>query len=402
MLVYFAVLLTILLGFCGLAIDVGRIELRELQLQGAADGAAMSAAAQLQAGDQNWQNAASTEAAAYLAANGIAAATVDAPVVGPATGPYADDQSVVQVTLHQGVPTIFLGLISQASSSVALSATAMARMPPCSYFSATPPVSVGSSIAKAGVFLAGANVNSSCPVWTSTGWIVDGGSSVSGAQTGASGGPDASEVQGSVSPAMVYREPTQNDPLAYLAAPVFKKCDHTNVSYGGAATLSPGTWCGGLNANGATLTLQPGLFVITGGAVWSNSTISGTGVTLYLTQGGGSGFGVFSVNSGSTMKLSAPVDGSNGGLPGVLLFADRAWSGSGDDLLCDSSTMQGDGVIYSKGTGLFSRQCSLSGPDYFSLVTSNLYALGGQVTFSGNYTSLAGASPLHNNISLVQ
>lgn len=405
MLVYFAVLLTVLLGFCGLAIDVGRVELRELQLQGAADDAAVSSAAQLQQGDSNWQQAASAEATAYLAANGIPVATVDTPVQGPASGAYAGDQSVVQVTLHQTMPTVFLGLIEHGSSSVALSASAMARLPPCAYFTAKPPVNVGSSNQRVGVYLAGTAMSAACPVWTSTGWVVDGSSSVNGGpagSAGASGAAGGSQIQGQVSPAMSYLTPQQSDPLAYVQAPAFAQCDHKNMSYTGTATLSPGTWCGGLNASGATLTLQPGLYVITGGAVWSNSTISGTGVTLYFTQGGGSGFGTFSLISQSTMKLSAPLDATNGGIPGVVLFGDRAWSGSSADFLFDSSSVSGDGIFYTTGTGIVDRQCNMSGPNYFSMVTANLYSLGATIGFSGNYNSLAGGSPLHNNISLVQ
>ena len=402
MLVYFAVILTVLIGFCGLAVDAGRVELRRLQLQGAVDDAAVASAAEWQSGNSNWQATAGLEANAYLAGNNLPAAAVDAPVVAPAAGLYAGDFNTVQVTLHQTVPTIFLGILEQGSSSVSLSVSAAARLPPCAYFSASPAVSSGNASGGYGAQLSATSIATTCPVWSRTGLLVDSSSQMTGSAGALSGAPGSSQIMGTVSPAVSYLRPQQADPLGYLHAPTFAHCDHTNVSYSSTATLSPGTWCGGLNASGATLNLQPGLYLITGGANWSNTTVNGSGVTLYFTQGGGSGFGTFNVNNHSSIHLSAPVDASDGGLPGVLVFTDRNWSGGNEDLLCDHSTFRGDGVLYSEATGMSQVQCSLSGPNYFSLVTANLSATGSNLAFSANYQTLLSGSPLHNNVSLVQ
>ena len=402
MLVYFAVILTVLLGFCGLAVDAGRVEMRQLQLQAAVDDAAVTSAAEWQSGNGNWQAAAALEANSYLAGNNLPAASVDTPLVGPASGPYAADFSTVQVTLHQAIPTIFLGVLEHGSSSVALTATAAARVPPCASFFASPAAGSGNAGGGYGAQLSGTSLQTTCPVWSRTSFFVDGSSQITGSASAASAAPGSSQIAGTVSPAMSYLVPQQSDPLGYLQAPAFAHCDHTNVSYSGTATLAPGTWCGGLNASGATLNLQPGLYLITGGANWSNTTVNGAGVTLYFTQGGGSGFGTFNVSNHSTVSLSAPVDATSRGLPGVLVFADRAWSGGNDDLTCDHSSFSGDGILYSPATGVSLVQCSLSGPHYFSLVTANLSATGSSLGFSGNYQTLLGGSPLHNNVSLVQ
>ena len=398
MLVYFAAILVVLLGFCGLAIDVGRVELRMLQLQAAADDAALTTAAEYQAGNNNWQQAAATEAATY----NLPALTVDTPVKAPATGPYANDFSTFQVTLHQTVPTIFLGLLSHATSALPLTATASARLPPCAYFFASPAVNNGFSNQGVGAHLASMSLSPICPVWSRTGFLVDGFASINGAPAHTSGAPGQSQILGSTSPAISYQTPAQTDPLAWIPAPAFSHCDHTNVSYNGTATLSPGTWCGGLNASNATLTLQPGLYLITGGANWANSTLTGTGVTLYFTQGGGSGFGTFSLNNHSTMNLSAPTSAADGGIPGILLFADRAWTGGNQDFQFNTSTFRGDGILYTSATGIYDWQTGMSGPNYFSMVTANLYAYNAGIAFSGNYATLASGSPLHNNVSLVQ
>ena len=402
MLVYFAIILIVLIGFCGLAVDAGRVELRRLQLQGAADDAAVASAAEWQAGNGNWQATAGLEANSYLAGNNLPAASADTPVVAPATGPYAADFNTVQVTLHQTVSTTFLGILEHGSSSVALTVSAIARLPPCAYFFASPAVSNGNASGGYGAQLQETILNTTCPVWSRTGLLVDSSSQMTGSAGALSGTPDASQILGTVSPAVSYLRPQQPDPLGYLQAPVFARCDHTNVSYSSTVTISPGTWCGGLNASGATLNLQPGLYVITGGANWSNTTVNGSGVTLYFTQGGGSGFGTFSVSNQSSVNFSAPVDGSDGGLPGILVFLDRAWSGGNEDFACNHATFQGDGVMYSQATGMSLVQCSLSAPHYFSLVTANLSATGSSLAFSANYQTLLNGSPLHNDVSLVQ
>ena len=57
------------------------------------------------------------------------------------------------------------------------------------------------------------------------------------------------------------------DPLAAITSPVFPgACTYTGISVnGGAYTVGPGTYCGGISISNATVTLYPGLYVITGG-----------------------------------------------------------------------------------------------------------------------------------------
>lgn len=404
MLVYFGVILVMLLGFCGLAIDVGRMELRTAQLQAAADEGAISAAAEAQRTPPSMQqgaalNAATTNVAAFEAANNIPTANTTVTTINPATaGTFANDLFAVQTTITQKFPLNFLGLVTKANMTT-VSASAVALIPPCAFFFSSPGTgnSYGFNVASAGFF-------SPCPVYAQTGFIVDGFSWYSYGQARATGTSGGSTIQGSMYPTPVYSVPTQPDPLAYLVAPSFSgTCDHTGAIYTKPQTLQPGTYCGGLTVNNTTVTMQPGLYIVTGGVNFTtHATINGSGVTIYLTQGGGSGFGTFSLNRSSNMYLSAPTDSLSGRYPGILLFADRAWVGGAQDFRFDSSTFQGDGIIYVRGTGIYDWKCNLSGPSYFSIVTENMYSFGSTTSIANNYAPLSGGNPLHVTVSLVQ
>ncbi len=402
MLVYFGVIVVVLLGFCGLAVDVGRMELRTAQLQAAADEGAITAAAEAQRSSGSNQqsgalNAGSTNVAAVETANNVPTANTTVTIVNqPATGPFSNDLFAVQTTITQKLPLTFISLITH-SSTTSLTATATALVPPCAFFF----TNAGTS--NFGFYLASARFYSPCPVYARTGYTVDGYSSYNYGQPRASGAGGASQIAGSMYPSPVYNVPIQKDPLAYVTAPTFSGCNYTNAVYTTAQTLQPGTYCGGLTVKGTAVTLQPGLYVVTGGVHFTaGATVSGTGVTLYLTQGGGSGFGTFKLDTNSKMYVNAPTDNTAGGIPGVVLFADRAWIGGNEDFSFDTATYNGDGVIYVRGTGVYDWSCNLSGPNYFSIVTENMYSFGSTMQVNNNYASLPGGNPLHVTVSLVQ
>src|SRR4029077_18413629 len=125
------------------------------------------------------------------------------------------------------------------------------------------------------------------------------------------------------------------DPLAYIAAPSIgaNPCPggfHTqNIS---GAISAPQTFCGGIHINGGnTVTFSPGLYIIDGGGITidGGATVSGTGVTFYLTGNNGSGnsavnYAGVTINSTATVNLSSPCDGAASGIKGMLFFQDRS------------------------------------------------------------------------------
>lgn len=108
------------------------------------------------------------------------------------------------------------------------------------------------------------------------------------------------------------KAPPAVDPYASVAAPAAGSC------YGGAigGTLSPGTYCGGLSLSG-NVTLDPGVYVISGGTlkINANANVSGAGVMIYLTNGA-----QLSLNGSATMNISAATTGPYAGL---LFYGDR-------------------------------------------------------------------------------
>ena len=92
---------------------------------------------------------------------------------------------------------------------------------------------------------------------------------------------------GDVSPEPREFCPGQPDPMATLTAPPVAGCDYHNAKYTDSnATLSPGTYCGGLEiSKKSDVTLLPGTYVMRDGPlrVRSDSTLSGSEVTIFLT-----------------------------------------------------------------------------------------------------------------------
>ena len=283
MLVYFALTLIVLLGFVGLAVDVGRMELNTIKLQAFADDAALTAAAEYQNGNANWRTLAAAEATSAAAAAGVSSVSAAFQMHATA-GPYNVDYSAVQATVTQSLPMYFMRLVT-GSKTRTLTATAVADVQPCSYFTSLIPNSFE---------LASASAYSTCPVYAAGSIAVDYFSHLNVDQAKVTGIQGTSYTTGSFRVPTIFSAPVLPDPLAYVTPPVFSACTpgDSNRVITTPTILTPGTYCGGLAITNTSVILTPGLYIITGGfSLTQNGTISGTGVTLYFTQGGGSGFG---------------------------------------------------------------------------------------------------------------
>ncbi|HYL27353.1 MAG TPA: hypothetical protein VEW74_05920, partial [Candidatus Nitrosotalea sp.] len=65
-----------------------------------------------------------------------------------------------------------------------------------------------------------------------------------------------------------------------------------------------------LNLNGATVTLAPGTYVFNGGTNFNGASVTGSGVTMYVTAGGTPP----NFNGARNMTLSPPASGNNAGV----------------------------------------------------------------------------------------
>ena len=172
----------------------------------------------------------------------------------------------------------------------------------------------------------------------------------------------------------------------------------------GSATLNPGTYCKGITLTNSTVTLNPGLYVITGGSTWSGATVSGSGVTLYFTSGGGGTDSKFTIENSSNVTLSAPNTSSNGSIAAILVFTDRTWTvTSAQDVALMNSTVQGDGIWYLPATGLYISSCgTFSGTHYLGIDANNIYSAGTNVVPSNNYSFVTTGNPFRRQGGLVQ
>lgn len=398
MLVYVVFTLLVVLGFVGLAVDVGRMELNTIQLQAVADDAAMTAAAEYQNGNSAWRTLAVAETTAAASATGLSKVSA-ALQMRSSLGPYAVDYSSVQATVTQSLPIYFLSLITGIRKKT-LTATAVADVQPCSYFASPLPYSL---------YLASASIATACPVYAVGAITNDSFGNLNADQVKVTGPKALSVPAGSFRVATIYDSPVLPDPLAYITPPVFSACTSgdSNLTISTPRTLYPGTYCGGLTILKTTVTLQPGLYIITGGiTVMTGSTLNGAGVTLYFTQGGGSSFGNLLFGTSDTtgptnLNLSAPADASNGGVPAVVLFADRAWTGGGQ-LTFHTCTWVGEGIFYARATPVFLWQSSMDHGTYFGMDVYSLYHYAGDLHFIPNFAALPGGNPFHLAATLVQ
>jgi hypothetical protein len=129
--------------------------------------------------------------------------------------------------------------------------------------------------------------------------------------------------------------PPVGDPYADVEPPAIPETCQSDS----ASTLQPGKYCGGLTLKG-TMTLDPGVYVISGGdfKVNANANISGSGVMIYLTDGAR-----VSMNGTATVKLSAATTGTYSGL---LFFGDRTDTGSTKNNFNGTADSELTGAIY--------------------------------------------------------
>lgn len=365
MLVNFAIVLSLLLGFCGLAVDVGMLELKKVQLQNAADAAVLGAVYEHERGNTNWKSGGVADAGLNGFTDGVnnVTVTISNP---PASGSFSGNTNAVQAVVTQQVGTTFI------SSSPKLVAQAVSLLPPAPCLMSL----LSTSISVDTFVIGGSSFVATCSLYVGRNINENASSSLQTAGFSVVG-PAASStlINGTVQPPPKFDSSTQKDPLAAIIQPVLSvplHCDFDGPNQPLVRTLISGTYCNeSIWCSNGALTLQPGLYIVTGGVNWGNCRVSGTGVTLFLTSNSGSSFGQFNVN-GSDVSLSAPTVSFKGSIPGILIFMDRAWSGSPLDVIWNSSNYSGDGIWYSTGTGVQVSSSNVSGSNYLGLVVASL------------------------------
>ncbi len=348
-----ALMSIVLMGFAGLTVDVGGWYATKRSMQNAADAAAINAAIEM-------TGAGASEAQVIGAARQAAARNGFDTDAGALVAVAADGESVV-VQISQSSPTLFASLFLGGSVTIEAAATASTaslngRLICVHSLEAT---AAGGLVldSNAGINAAGCSVRVNST--NSTALEVDPNASLSAESICVTGdysvGPNAA-----VSPTPDTGSgdcPPVPDPLAAVPAPSFSGCDYTDVEVDDAlATLNPGVYCGGLRIkSSSSVQFSAGEYIIKDEdlKVDSNSSIQGTGVGFYFTNGA-----KFHFTSNTTVDLTAPTDGP---LAGILFFQDR--SEGGTHSLYSNNAPRLEGAIYLPNGKLERNSNSVIGAD---------------------------------------
>jgi hypothetical protein len=126
---------------------------------------------------------------------------------------------------------------------------------------------------------------------------------------------------------------------AYLTSnpPSTSNC---NGVYGNNGTLTPGCY-NNINLNKATVTFQPGLYTLAGGANLNKANITANGVTIYIPPNATINF-----NNANNMVLTAPTTGPTAG---VAYFQSKSNS---NDVNFNQATAGLAGLIYAPSAAM--------------------------------------------------
>ncbi len=346
-----AFLAPILVGFCGLGADAGYWYFRQRDLQGAADIAAYNGTMALR--DGNSQSTVTTVSTTGATNNGWNSAhgsiTVNMP---PTSGGHQNNQSV-EVLLAENEPRYFTAIFS--SGTVPVNARAVAT-----YTQGADACMVGLNRHQADTvqFWGNANANfQSCNIVSdsnsSTAFAVGGAARVTVPCVDTVGEDSVSSGLTLTSCSSVTTNaPYVSDPYANVPAPSVGSC-----SGGGGSVLNPGTYCGGLTLQG-TVTLNSGVYVISGGTLKINASanVTGSGVTFFLTNGA-----TLQLNGNANLNLSAPTSGT---YKGLVFYGDRTQATA-------KNTINGTAT---------------------SLITGAIYFPSQEVDFLGNFSGAGGCT----------
>lgn len=377
--VTFAMVLPVLLGVAGLAVDVAVFSLKKAELQSAADHSAIAAANELLVGNTDEKTVQATAAAYTAAALDIEDRTIDQNTV------LGNENTSVMVSLNENWTPFFVHFVGVDVTPISVKATALlagetricvlatnpigigaVSMKHTSYLQATGCSVFSNSINPLGVYLGDDSIIEAKLV-CSAGGVLDFGS------------PTASQVKKDCPPIA--------DPLKGRPPPKVGVCDYYSKSVkSGTVSLGPGVYCGGIDISGsAKVTFKPGNYVIKDGPfqIRQKAKVKGKDVAFYLTGL----LSTLSFRDGATIELSGAETGSMAGLlffedPKSVLLRNHTVSASNAHVLT--------GTIYLPAGSLFVDPNSSVGEDsaYTAIVARRLIVENGpRLVLNTDYAS---------------
>jgi Flp pilus assembly protein TadG len=410
LLVLVVVCLGMLMAFMALAIDVGQLLYARRQLQTAADEAALAGALEIQqCGTTSNCTAMQTAAKSAFTENGLGSPGFATQCAKPSVAglalvlnngpcelgtadPDNNNASYVEAVVSMPQQTLFANLMGFKTITVAARSEAGLSSPQFCVDVTSPATS------QALLMNSNSSLVASCGVMvdsnSGTAFLINSNATLRATAINVHGGD---LINGS--PSLTPSTPSTGvaamaDPLTNTPAPTLGSCgattsspyagSPTQVTVNGSATLTPGTYCGGIQANaGATIMFTPGTYVMEGNMVFnSGDTVSGSGTTFYFSVGS------LTMNGSSHANLVAPTTGA---YAGILIFENP--SDSTSMILNGDSTSVWQGAIY-----LPQAQLTLNGGSnlaaYTILDVSTLIVnSGNSFTIGADYSSLPRGAP---------
>ncbi len=391
-----AAISVVLLAFAGLVFDIGYEQFYKRRLQAAADAGAIGGIREIMMG--NTSNV-TTAATADVTANGFtnsvngATVTINNP---PTSGLFVGNSNYVEVIVTQTLSTTFMRVLNVNNMTVAARAVGgPGGSDACIYALDRGNDVVGFSVG------GGVNVTSSCGVMVNSSdptnaTYISSNSCVTATAIGMVGGANVSSP---CAPAPITGLAPVADPFAWLAAPtVPSTCDSNNYHTSTNATVGPATsggtyvFCNGIKVTGgATLTLNPGLYIINDGGidVEGGAALSGNGVTFYITGTSEHNYSGISFAGNSLETLTAPTSGT---YASILFFQDRSLGAGTTNYFTGTQSSVYQGTIYFPTSNII-----FSGT---SATTAYTILVGDTVTVNGNsdirndYSTLPSGSPI--------
>lgn len=371
-------------GFAGMAIDIGYWYSVQRQAQVVADSAAVAGGFEaMWGGDEAAIRAAAQEQAARYGFE-ASTVTVNRP---PASGPNTGEPTAVEVFIRR--PTTGLATTLLFKAEVEITGRSVAAQ-----VAGTPACLIALKTSGQGIM-----VNSDSSIQANGCMVHANSHSSSGIRTNSGSSIDAEAISvvgdykgTGYTPVPDTGVPELADPLAYLAPPANAgaPCDHNSKSIDDEdnETLSPGVYCNDLKIDESDVTFEPGVYIIRGGefVVNSDSTISGSGVTFYFTDDA-----KFTLNSDSRANLSAPVTGA---YPGILMFQDPNSSNTDNLFNSDSNSTFEGAVYFPKGKIMVNSGSSLGGNANFSLFVARDFEINSDSSLVLNSDYGASAVPV--------
>ncbi len=370
----------VLVGFLGLAFDLGIARNSRRQMQNAADAAAIAAAQALSKG-QDYSAAAQAAAAQNGFTDGhstrMSSYNVSVSTAAPSGGSYSGNAEALQVTISQLQQTYFLRALGMNSMAIKATAVGLAKSGTACIYALDP--SGNSALSMNGNI----TVNSSCGILvdsTSTsGLYVNGNVSIADTFTGVVGNYSAN---GNVS-----FTPTPNagiaafaDPLSGLTPPTVPTCTQASTNKSGTLavsspqTINPGVYPSGVSVSGnfGTVTFAAG--------TWGNS-ISASG-------------------NGSIVLNPGQYQNSNGTGNSLSLNGNTAVTmNTGQYTFCGPVNLNGNTSTATLSPGFYYGGISINGNQAIRFNPGTYILGGGGLSINGNTSSMSGTGVTFYNTS---